>query len=1503
MTKQRHSGRQHSDQTNAFQNDSSFEIKKLAPGDRLCHLYQTDQEHRELLTRFMRLGLERNEKVLCIADAGTAETVKSYLQDDGADLAKYVESGQFAIISVSESYLSGGVFEPDMMIELLKTETDKALKEGYLALRVAAEMKWALRGVPGSERLMEYEAKLNEFLPGSKALVIFQYDCRCFEPAMLLDVLATHPIVAVGSEVYDNFSYLPPEQFLSSERDGVLLDRWLDNLKKAKAHNKRLQRSYQALCTERDRFVVTLRSIGDGVITTDTEGRVVALNRAAEELTGWPEQEAVGTAIQKVFHIVDEQTRERCVNPVQKILETEETIALSNDSVLIARDGTERILEDTTAPIRDEAGNTLGVVLVFKEVTEDKRSHKEIQEREKKFQGLLERLREAAYRMSLPDGTYEYFNPAAKAVFGYSTEEFLREPLLIRRIMHPDFADYFEDVWADLLRGKVPPTYEYKVIDPDGNERWIIQSNNGIFDETGRIVAIEGVCSDITEFKRVEAALNVKTSAMESSISGIAIGDLDGKIAYVNPAALRLWGYDHEEEVRGKRVRDFWITEKEAEEAVRIAAKTGSWIGELVARRKDGAPLDVQAAIALVRESDGTPIAVMGSFLDISERKRAEEALLQAKEEWERTFDAVPDLICILDENNRILRANRAMAEVLGFSPEEAVGKVCYQVIHGSNSPPDYWPHLKLLRDGGVHSAEVYDETLGGHLYVTVSPLADSEGRVMGCVHVVRNISDQKAMEATLRESEEKFSSAFQFAPVPMAITSLNDGRIVEVNDAFLKSSGYKREEVLGKTEVEIGTWKDQNERACQLQQMEKEVSLVNLERDLPRKDGSLRHGLFSAVMIHLQGKPMLLSAFNDITQQKQAEEALREHEYMMRSILVATPVGLVLTENRRIKWANEEWEKMFGFKDESEYVGKPTSMMYGSDAEYMTARQAVYSNLENGIFGETHTEFMKTDGTSFRAYLRSTYLDRSDASKGTVSAISDVTEIVRAERARLESEQRYRALFEDSRDAVFVTSRDGTILDVNQACCELFGYDKNEFQNLLAKQTYADTADRKIYQEAIEKAGSIKDFPIRLRKKDGTVFEALLTASVRYGKNGEILGYQGIMRDVTEQKKLEKQLLQAQKMESIGILAGGIAHDFNNLLQIISGYTEMLHPILEKKGQSTEDLDAISHAAERGAELVRQLLTFSRKVDSKFEPCNLNKQIRRTRKLLYRTIPKMVDIEMKLDPLVGRIQADAGQIEQVLVNLGLNASDAMPLGGRLSFETRNVTLDDQFSKAHPGCVPGRYVQLTVSDTGHGMDKEVLEHIFEPFFTTKGLAERSGLGLSTVFGIVKMHGGYITCQSRPGKGTTFDIYLPVAEETELPVETTKKKSMPLGGTETILVVDDEELIQELAKRILEDAGYSVIVAGSGKEALEIYTQAERNIALVILDLIMPEMGGKQCLEELLRIDPQVKALVASGFAVNGKTKMFLDARAKGMVSKPFKIGELLGSVRSAIDGT
>ena len=445
---------------------------------------------------------------------------------------------------------------------------------------------------------------------------------------------------------------------------------------------------------------------------------------------------------------------------------------------------------------------------------------------------------------------------------------------------------------------------------------------------------------------------------------------------------------------------------------------------------------------------------------------------------------------------------------------------------------------------------------------------------------------------------------------------------------------------------------------------------------------------------------------------------------------------------------------------------------------------------------------------------------------------------------------------------------------------------------------------DEEFYKDLWEKITKGETWTGHLtnKKKDGTLYQEEASISPVRDENGSIVSYVAVKRDVTQEKLFERQVREAQKMEAIGTLAGGISHDFNNLLQVISGYSELLLTNTDQEAPVHKDLTAIHQAAVRGSELVKQILAFSRKLEPEIHILNLNDQVLQVERMLYRTIPKMISIELLLDRELWDIAADPGQMEQVLINLALNAKDAMPNGGKLRFGTQNVILDREYAGTHLDVKPGEYVQLSVSDTGTGMAREISERIFEPFFSTKGVGEGTGLGLAMVYGIVKNHGGHVQCYSEPGHGTTFRIYFPATEQKEQ--ENLEFSEEPVvGGTETILIVDDEPMIRQLAERILEKAGYSVITASSGMEALEFYSERRADVALVILDFIMPKMGGQECLEELLKIDPQIKVLIASGLAIKGEAKAFLNTEAKGTVSKPFNMRELLRSVRRVLDET
>jgi len=387
---------------------------------------------------------------------------------------------------------------------------------------------------------------------------------------------------------------------------------------------------------------------------------------------------------------------------------------------------------------------------------------------------------------------------------------------------------------------------------------------------------------------------------------------------------------------------------------------------------------------------------------------------------------------------------------------------------------------------------------------------------------------------------------------------------------------------------------------------------------------------------------------------------------------------------------------------------------------------------------------------------------------------------------------------------------------------------------------------------------------------------------------------------DTSELKALRAQLLHAQKMEAIGTLAGGIAHDFNNLLTVIQGFCELL--LMDKKEGEKEyaDLRKIAQSARHGADLIRQILTFSRKVETERRPMDLNREIRSAHKMLLRTVPKMITIELRLSHDLKKINADPAQIEQIVLNLAVNAKDAMPDGGKLVIETRNVILDDAYCKTQPEATPGEYVLLAMSDTGHGMPPHIMERIFEPFFTTKEPGAGTGLGLAMVFGIVKGHEGHITCLSKPGAGTTFNVYLPAIETEEEAAMATGVPAAPLG-TETILLVDDEEFIRDLGRKVLIRAGYKVLTAVSGKEALDIYQKKGSEIDLIILDLIMPEMSGKECLGRLLEINSKAKILIASGYFAEGPVTAVTEGLALGFIAKPYNLNKLLRLVREALE--
>jgi CheY-like chemotaxis protein len=372
--------------------------------------------------------------------------------------------------------------------------------------------------------------------------------------------------------------------------------------------------------------------------------------------------------------------------------------------------------------------------------------------------------------------------------------------------------------------------------------------------------------------------------------------------------------------------------------------------------------------------------------------------------------------------------------------------------------------------------------------------------------------------------------------------------------------------------------------------------------------------------------------------------------------------------------------------------------------------------------------------------------------------------------------------------------------------------------------------------------------------------------------------------------------------MEAVGTLAGGIAHDFNNLLQAIQGNAELL--LLERKnsGAGYQELLEITRAAKRGGELTRQLLAYSRKIESNLQLTDLNRAVKNLTSLVGRTLPRMIQLEFHLAANLPLVNADPSQIEQVLMNLVVNARDAMTDEGTLSIRTEKVILDEGYTRIHPEVAPGEYVSLAVSDNGHGMDTDTQSKIFDPFFTTKEVRKGTGLGLAMVFGIVKTHGGHIECESEPGEGTTFKLYLPAAVVVSETAQDAKPEKLK-GGTETILVVDDEIALRNFSQQLLKKFGYTVLCAEDGEDALHLFEQQRDRIDLVILDLIMPGMGGRRCLKKILEIDPRARVIIVSGYSTRGPGTQEVVEGAISFIKKPFAIPDMLKAIRQALDAS
>ena len=639
------------------------------------------------------------------------------------------------------------------------------------------------------------------------------------------------------------------------------------------------------------------------------------------------------------------------------------------------------------------------------------------------------------------------------------------------------------------------------------------------------------------------------------------------------------------------------------------------------------------------------------------------------------------------------------------------------------------------------------------------------------------------------------------------------------------------------------------------------------------------------------------------ITERKRAEEQL-----LIKNSAIETSISAIGLADLtgRIFYVNGAFVKLWGYDNTGQVLGK--SITEFSDSLEKVQHAVTLMQSGNGYSGEDKGN--RKDGTTFDFQISANFVKSEHGEPICIMAsFIDITERKTAEE-RLKStyeelkssEEKYRSLFEQSEDAIFISKPDGSLMDVNPAGVELLGFgSKDDLLKINMIDFFVNPEEGELLLSILKRDRFAKDQEFTFKKKNGGRIVVSSTITVVLDESNQAYSYLGIIRDITKQKSLQDQLMQAQKMESVGTLAAGIAHDFNNILGIIMGYSGLIGRKELDPEKTARGTDAILKATSRGAALVKQLLTFARKAESEYESVRINDIVNEVSKLLRETLPKTIVVTEDIKPDLPPIDADATQIHQVLLNLCLNARDAMPNGGTIKISTA-TSESEQVGSRFPNALPIKHILLEVKDTGHGMDEETKRRIFDPFFTTKDVGKGTGLGLALVHSIVSSHNGFIEVETNPGDGTTFSIYLPIHNRKTFKDETTAitLQDAP-GGAETILLIEDEEMLRDLVKAVIESKGYNVFTADDGEEGIELFTRRRSEIAVVISDLGLPKIPGDEVLRRIRSISPLVKLIAASGFIEPEVKSKLLDIGVMHFIQKPYLLAEIMQTIRETID--
>jgi PAS domain S-box-containing protein len=1037
-----------------------------------------------------------------------------------------------------------------------------------------------------------------------------------------------------------------------------------------------------------------------------------------------------------------------------------------------------------------------------------------------------------------------------------------------------------------------------------GRTIWVRCVGEAARNAGGRITRVQGACQDITERKEAEAILHREKSLLQlagkiSKVAGWSVSVPDGKL-YWSSQIWEIVDYPRDRKPVLEEVLMYYLPESRARlsAAIEQCAREGVPFDlQLEAVTPAGRRLWARVAAEPDRNAQGVITAVHGAFSDITEQKQAELKIKRAAERLEATLASITDAFFTLDREWRFTYLNQEAERLLHRSRDELLGRIVWDEFPDAVGATFEREYRRSIRDGVTVGFDEYYSPLDTWFEVRAYPSEE------GLAVYFRNISQRRRDEEQLRLLQACIARINDVVIIAEAAAGA-DLRIVYVNDAFEARTGYTRAEVLGRNPSLLRGPKTSAESLARIREAIRDGRPTRAEVVNQTKGGE--HWWTELDLVPLTDasdrRTHWVAIERDITERRLADEQLRQSEARFREL--AENIEEVFYNfdpvNGRQSYVNPAFESVWG---------RPVAEIYANANLYLECLhpddQAAAAQARERHTGGQATDVtyrvVRPDGTIRWVSDRSIpIVDEGGTVVRIVGCARDVTE------AKLAAERlaEQAALLDAAHEAIVVTTLEARIQYWNKGAERMYGWSATEARDRRITELLGQAAPNFAHAcEQLLKTGEWNS-EWKQRAKDGRELIVDTRWTLLQDPDGRPKSILSINSDMTERRKLEQQFLRAQRMESIGTLAGGIAHDLNNMLAPILLGVDLIRR-LAPNPHALILLDRIEQSAKRGADLVKQVLSFARGVEGLRIVLPFQHILHEIETIISSTFAKNIVLEIQHAPDLWVVHGDPTQVHQVLLNLCVNARDAMPGGGRISLTASNREVDAQYAVMSRGIPAGRYVLLEVADSGSGIPPEIIDRIFEPFFTTKELGRGTGLGLSTVLGIVRSHGGFVNVYSEPGRGTTFRVYLPIAREQSAPPDAGKEdqeSGFPRGSGELILVVDDEPAILQVTRETLEAFGYRALVAEDGAQAIAAYAAAKHDVALVLTDMMMPVMDGPALVAALRRMSPQLPIIGASGLSANAHVAKAAGAGIRHFLPKPYSADAMLKLIRRVLSG-